>query len=121
MAIHVVRLGDPRLENEGYRFGTFRYPPRGKPALSVCDIWLPELAPSRKLLTARKSPTMTWDTFARRYRSEMDKPLGRHMIAMLVALSAEMDLSISCYCENESRCHRTILRDLLDAAGAEMG
>ena len=121
MAIHVVSTGDPRARNEGYRFGTLRFNPRGvRREDRPYDIWLPELAPSAKLLRIFRRTGMAWGVFERRYRSEMNKPTPRHLIAMLVVLSQDTDLSISCSCDDESRCHRSILRDLLVNAGARM-
>ena len=88
MAIHVVNHYDPRARNERYRFGTVRYNPRGVPRGDrPYDVWLPELAPSAKLLRRFKGGEMAWDVFARRYRSEMNKPTPRHLIALLVVLS----------------------------------
>ena len=128
MAISIVRLGTPRRPGEGPRLGTVRRPPRGVPrrdfAKRDCyDTWLPELAPSAALVSwARAEPwtAARWARFARRYRAEMREPAPRHIIEMLAALSATTDLSLGCYCADESRCHRIILRELLDEAGATL-
>ena len=122
MAIQVVRLGDPRGRGEGILFGTIRFQPMFTVKEDMpYDVWLPELAPSRELLKKfRDSDTMTWELFKRKYRSEMKEPTPKHLIKMLVVLSREIDLSISCFCEDESSCHRSILRDLLADAGAAM-
>jgi uncharacterized protein YeaO (DUF488 family) len=126
MAIQVVRLGTPRLFDEGTRIGAVRRPPRGVPkadysSQNFFDVWLPELAPSTQLVTWARSQPFTdrrWATFERRYRGEMGSPPAKRLIALLAALSREGRFSVGCYCENEDRCHRAILRDLLVEAGA---
>jgi uncharacterized protein YeaO (DUF488 family) len=126
--LRVVRLGTPRGDGEGLRIGTVRRPPRGIPreqfaAGNWYDVWLPELAPSASLLAYATKQELTetrWRTFTRRYRSEMRRPVAQHLLTLLAALSHRASLSVGCYCENESRCHRTILRDLLQEAGARV-
>ena len=126
MSIRVVRLGMPREPGEGLRLGTVRRPPRGVrkrdySRLDHFDLWLPDLAPSGRLLAWVRSGDLTqrrWATFARRYRSEMAKPVPTRLISLLAALSAESRLSIGCYCEDATRCHRSLLRALLLEAGA---
>lgn len=121
MAIHVVRLGTPRGPEEGLRIGTVRRPPRGVKkadyaARDFYDLWLPELAPSSTLISWALSQPWTarrWATFERRYRSEMRHPGVKRLITMLAALSTQIDFSIGCYCEAESRCHRILLKRLL--------
>jgi uncharacterized protein YeaO (DUF488 family) len=110
------------------RIGTVRRPPRGVPkeefaSRDFYDVWLPELAPSQELVAqAQRAETdREWQTFARAYRKEMSRPEARHAIELLAALSHRTDLSVGCYCAEESRCHRRILRELLVAAGADMG
>ena len=128
MAIHVVRLGMPRQHHEGIRLGTVRRPPRGVRKedvgrLDYFDLWLPELAPSAPLVSWAFSEPLTpkrWATFVRRYRAEMRKPAAQRLIALLAALSARQDFSVGCYCADESKCHRSVLRDLLQGAGAVM-
>lgn len=124
--IRVVRLGMPRQQGEGPRLGTVRRPPRGVKkqdyaARDFYDVWLPELAPSPKLFSSIKSRPLTdasWRTFSRRYLAEMKRPETRHLIELLAALSHTCNISVGCYCENESRCHRSLLRELLAEAGA---
>lgn len=126
MAIRVVRLGSPRAAGEGLRLGTVRRPPRGVKKtdygkLDYYDLWMPELAPSEPLRARVQSKPHSperWATFARRYRSEMHTPAIRRLIALLAALSSYSDFSVGCYCEDESRCHRSLLRELLAEAGA---
>jgi uncharacterized protein YeaO (DUF488 family) len=126
VAIRVVRLGAPRQAGEGLRLGTVRRPPRGIRKEEVAqrdyyDVWLPELAPSASLVSWALSEPLNprrWATFQRRYRAEMRKPAVQRLIALLAALSAEQELSVGCYCEEASRCHRSVLGELLRGAGA---
>jgi uncharacterized protein YeaO (DUF488 family) len=126
MAIRVVRLGSPRASDEGLRLGTVRRPPRGVKKedygrRNFYDTWLPELAPSQALLTwalAEPWTDLRWETYAERYLAEMREPSAQRLIALLAALSAQTHFSIGCYCEDETRCHRSLLRELLADAGA---
>jgi uncharacterized protein YeaO (DUF488 family) len=128
MALHVVRLGEPRLPGEGLRVGTVRRPPRGVrkedyASLDYFDVWLPELAPASDIVSWALSESWTnqrWATFARRYRKQMAAPEARHLIQLLAGMSKQTNLSVGCYCEDESRCHRSLLRDLLVEAGADV-
>jgi uncharacterized protein YeaO (DUF488 family) len=128
VSLHVVRLGSSRGSEEGLRIGTVRRPPRGVPQgeygeRDYYDLWLPELAPSATLLSWLKTKPLTdarWRTFARRYRGEMRRPTPQRLIALLAALSLQQNLSVGCYCADESRCHRAILRELLRQAGAAL-
>jgi uncharacterized protein YeaO (DUF488 family) len=124
--IRVVRLGTPRQPGEGLRLGTVRRPPRGVKkqdyaARDFYDVWMPELAPSPKLFSWIKSRPLTdatWRIYARRYVAEMQRPEARHLISLLAALSLGTNFSVGCYCENEARCHRSLLKGLLQKAGA---
>lgn len=126
MAIRVVRLGTPRLPDEGLRLGTVRRPPRGVRKEDFArrdyfDLWLPDLAPSANLVTYALSEPLTparWAKYERAYRTEMRAPAAQRLIALLAALSKQTNLSVGCYCADESRCHRSLLRDLLRDAGA---
>jgi uncharacterized protein YeaO (DUF488 family) len=126
VAIRVVRLGTPRAPGEGLRLGTVRRPPRGvKKELFASrdyfDVWLPDLAPTASLVSWALSQPWTdkrWAAYARRYRSEMRAPAAERLITLLAALSSRADFSIGCYCADESRCHRSLLRELLDQRGA---
>jgi uncharacterized protein YeaO (DUF488 family) len=120
LAIRIVRLGSPRAEGEGLRLGTVRRPPRGVPKTEFAsrdfyDVWFPELAPSEALVKAARQAAgrRAWQSFVRRYRSEMGRPEARHILDLLAALSHDADLSIGCYCADVARCHRSVLRDLL--------
>jgi len=124
MALRVVRLGSPRLPGEGLRLGTVRRLPRGVKKSDYAkrdyfDLWLPELAPTDKLVAFVQGDVEgRWKTFAKRYRAEMSKPPANRVLGVLAALSRQADLSVGCYCENESRCHRSLLRALLKDHGA---
>lgn len=125
MAIRIVRLGTPRAKNEGLRIGTVRRPPRGVPKEKFAsenwyDVWFPNLAPSletMKQAQAAETPAQ-WNAFVHRYRAEMATPENSHAITLLAALSQETDFSVGCYCEDESHCHRSILKELLAKQGA---
>jgi uncharacterized protein YeaO (DUF488 family) len=125
MAVRIVRLGSPREEDEGLRIGTVRRPPRGVPKSQFAsgnwyDVWFPTLAPSAETVKLGQAAATEaqWDTFRRRYRSEMAQPAAAHAIALLAQLSQGADFSVGCYCEVEARCHRSVLRALLKEAGA---
>lgn len=125
MPVAIVRLGSARLPDEGLRIGTVRRPPRGVPKSEHAsrdwyDVWLPVLAPAPetvRLALAARTPAH-WATFARRYRAEMAAPDAAHTLELLAALSRSTNFSVGCYCEDESRCHRSLLRDLLRQHGA---
>lgn len=127
MAVRIVRLGTPRVAGEGLRIGTVRRPPRGVPKSEFArqdwyDVWFPNLAPSletMKLGQAAQKPSQ-WNAFIRKYRAEMAAPEAAHAIALLAALSHGADFSVGCYCEHESHCHRSVLRELLAAQGARI-
>ena len=126
MPIHVVRLGSARLEGEGLRIGTVRRPPRGVPKAEFAsrnfyDVWLPDLAPSEELLKlgqAAAGGDEDWHIFVRRYRAEMKQPEKIRLLDLLAALSQQTNFSVGCYCADECRCHRSVLRELLAARGA---
>lgn len=127
MAIRIVRLGSDRSPGEGLRIGTVRRPPRGVRKERIApenwyDVWLPQLAPGAALLKEAKAVTAVaeWQTFARKYRTEMAMPDNARLIHLLASLSHSTAFSVGCYCENEERCHRSLLRELLVEAGARM-
>ena len=127
MSIHIIRLGTPRLPSHGLRIGTVRRPPRGVPKSDFAkenwyDVWFPNLAPSletMKLGQSAKTPAQ-WQRFIRKYRAEMGRPDAQRALALLAALSQSTNFSVGCYCEHESHCHRSVLRELLIAAGANV-
>jgi uncharacterized protein YeaO (DUF488 family) len=128
MGVHIVRLGTPRQAGEGVRIGTVRRPPRGVrkqdyAARNYYDAWLPELAPSTPLVSFALSKPFTparWASYSRRYRSEMKAPAAQRLLALLAALSKHTEFSVGCYCEDESHCHRSLLRQLLIEHGAQV-
>ncbi len=128
MTVRIVRLGTPRLRGEGLRIGTVRHPPRGVPKEKFAsgnwyDVWFPNLAPSAVTVNlARKAETdREWSVFEKRYRKEMSSSEANRTLDLLAALSYDSDFSVGCYCENEARCHRSILRQLLKQRGAKLG
>lgn len=127
MSVKIVRLGTTRLPDEGPRLGTVRRPPRGVPKHRFAvdnwyDVWFPNLAPSlatMKLGLAAKTPGQ-WASFARKYKAEMKAPAAQHDLALLATLSHTTNFSVGCYCADEAHCHRSLLRQLLAAAGASL-
>ncbi|HEY6365572.1 MAG TPA: DUF488 family protein [Candidatus Binatia bacterium] len=128
MSVRIVRLGTPRDPDEGLRIGTVRRPPRGVrkkdyAARDYFDVWLPELAPSAPLVSLALSKPFTpqrWAVYRRRYRREMLQPAAQRLIALLAALSSQTNFSVGCYCEDETRCHRSLLKKVLVERGAEV-
>ena len=127
MAIRIVRLGSTRSADEGPRIGTVRRPPRGVPKAAFAsgnwyDVWYPNLAPSVETMKLGQAATdeRGWAAFAQRYRAEMAAPDAARSLDLLAALSHGAHFALGCYCENEARCHRSILRDLLQQRGAAL-
>ncbi len=127
MTIRIVRLGTKRLRGEGLRIGTVRKPPRGVPrgrhaSGNWYDVWFPELAPSAATVRIGQSAgtEQEWARFARRYRAEMNSPSSRRALDLLAALSHRTNFSVGCYCADPAHCHRSLLRDLLLARGADV-
>jgi uncharacterized protein YeaO (DUF488 family) len=120
MAIRIVRLGSPRANGEGLRVGTVRRPPRGVPRTEFArrdyyDVWLPNLAPSETLVKAALAARdeRGWRRFVGRYRRELARPEASRLLDLLAALSHGAAFSLGCYCEDEARCHRSVLREEL--------
>jgi uncharacterized protein YeaO (DUF488 family) len=127
MAVRIVRLGSERERGEGLRIGTVRHPPRGVPkaehaSRNFYDVWFPNLAPSAEVVKLAQQATTDreWTAFTRKYRAEMAKPESARTLDLLAALSHESDFSVGCYCADEARCHRSVLRALLQERGAKL-
>ena len=127
MTVRIVQLGTDRVAGEGLRIGTVRRPPRGVPkaefaARNWYDVWFPNLAPSPELvkLGLRAKTEGDWVAFAKKYRAEMQTPDNSRTLDLLAALSHQTDFSVGCYCEDELRCHRSVLRTLLVERGANL-
>ena len=127
MTIRIVRLGSERESNEGLRIGTVRRPPRGVrkedyASKNIYDVWFPNLSPSESLLkqTSQINDENSWKTFKRKFIAEMKMPGARRDLDLFAALSHQTNLSIGCYCRDESRCHRSILKELLEQRGANI-
>lgn len=125
MSVRIVRLGTPRAPAEGTRIGTVRRVPRGVPKERYAsenwfDVWFPVLSPTPELMAQAKAAESEkdWAGFARSFRAEMAEPAPRHALDLLAALSQASDFSVGCYCEDEARCHRSVLRVLLAERGA---
>lgn len=127
MTLRIVRLGTPRHPDEGTRIGTVRRLPRGVrkeryAADDWFDVWYPELSPSAELVKEAQTATTEkdWSAFTRAFRAEMNEPSPRRTLDLIATLSHKADLSVGCYCEDEARCHRSVLRALLAERGAKM-
>ena len=127
MTVRVVRLGTARKRGEGLRIGTVRHPPRGVPRSEHAtqnwyDVWFPELAPSAEAvkLAQAAATERQWASFVKKYRAEMAVPDKRRTLDLLAALSRQSNFSVGCYCEDEARCHRSVLRALLEERGAQL-
>jgi uncharacterized protein YeaO (DUF488 family) len=129
MAIRIVRLGTPRASGEGLRLGTVRRPPRGVKKEDFAkrdyyDLWLPMLSPTQPVVSRAMSQPWTdarWAKFVRDYRREMSRPEASQLIALLARMSHHVNFSVGCYCEDERRCHRSVLKALLEEQGAKIG
>lgn len=128
MAIKIVKLGTPRSQGEGLRIGTVRRPPRGVPKTEFAsqdwyDVWYPNLAPGVETMKLGQSveTDKDWAAFSRKYRSEMAEADASRNLDLLAALSHQTNFAMGCYCENEARCHRSLLRELLKERGALIG
>jgi uncharacterized protein YeaO (DUF488 family) len=120
VSIRIVRLGTGRFPGEGLRIGTVRRPPRGIPKTEYAsknfyDVWLPALAPSADLVkeALKARSERDWNRFVKRYRREMAASGASAMLDVLAALSHQSHFSVGCYCADETRCHRSVLRELL--------
>jgi len=127
VSVRIVRLGTARARGEGLRIGTVRRPPRGVPKTKFAsenwyDVWLPELSPSEATvkLGLKAQGEREWAVFVKRYEREMATASAGRILDLLAALSHQTDFSVGCYCEDESRCHRSVLRRLLKEHGATL-
>lgn len=127
MSLRIVRLGSPRAANEGLRVGTVRRPPRGVPKDRFAsddwyDVWLPELAPSAELVKKAlgAETDAEWRAFEKEYRREMAAPAAGRLLELFAALSHRTNVAVGCYCEDESRCHRSVLRELFAERASDL-
>jgi uncharacterized protein YeaO (DUF488 family) len=127
MSIRIIKLGSPRGKGEGLRVGTVRRPPRGVPKSDFAkrdfyDVWLPNLSPSPELMKQGQSSQdeASWALFKKKFRADMNGPEASKILDLLAALSHQTNMSLGCYCEDESRCHRSVLRELLVERGASL-
>jgi uncharacterized protein YeaO (DUF488 family) len=127
VSVRIVRLGTSRHPDEGLRIGTVRRPPRGVPKVRFAsdnwyDVWFPTLAPSVATMTlgqAAQTPAQ-WAAFVKKYKAEMAAPDAARALDVLAALSRQTHFSVGCYCEEETHCHRSVLRALLAERGAKV-
>jgi uncharacterized protein YeaO (DUF488 family) len=127
MAVRIVRFGGRKAKDEGLRIGTVRRPPRGVPKSEFArqgwyDVWYPNLSPSAETVKLAQGATTErqWQTFKKRYRAEMAQADASRTLDLLAALSHHANFSVGCYCEDESHCHRSVLRELLKERGAKI-
>jgi len=127
MSVRIVRLGSPRVPGEGTRVGTVRRPPRGVPKARFSaddwyDVWFPNLAPSVETMKLGQGATTPadWARFTKKYRAEMAAPDAAHAVTLLATLSHTANFSVGCYCQDEQRCHRSVLKQLLIEQGAKV-
>ncbi len=127
MGVRIVRLGSARAPGEGLRIGTVRRPPRGVrkaelAARDFYDVWFPNLSPSEALLKSvfPIDDDRAWRVFARKFAAEMKQPDAKRDLDLLAALSHQTSFSIGCYCADEARCHRSLLREMLEERGAAL-
>lgn len=127
MPLRIVRLGSPRAAGEGTRIGTVRRPPRGVPKAEFAsrdyyDVWYPLLSPSAELMAQgqQAQTDKDWQAFVRQFRKELALPEASRTLDLLAALSHHSAMSVGCYCEEEARCHRSVLRAELLARGADV-
>ena len=127
MAVRVVRLGTARRRGEGLRIGTVRRPPRGVAKSQYArqnwfDVWFPELAPSARIVKLAQAARTERQraVFVKSYRAEVAAPEKSRLLKLLAAMSREANFSVGCYCADESRCHRSVLRMLLQEHGARL-
>lgn len=131
MPIRIVQLGSPRSADEGLRIGTVRRPPRGVPKAEFArrdyyDVWYPELSPSAELMALgqaaqKNGDAKEWQQFEKAFRKAMAEAPAARTLDLLAALSHHGRFALGCYCEDEARCHRSILRSLLSERGADFG
>ncbi len=127
MSIFIVQLGTARRAGEGPRLGTVRRPPRGVAKadfarLDYYDVWFPNLSPSAELVqeALHAGDERAWAGFVRKFRKEMSAPDRSRELDVLATLSHHTNLSLGCYCAEEGRCHRSVLRELLRERGAKV-
>jgi len=127
MTLRIVKLGSPRAPDEGTRIGTVRRPPRGVPKTEFAsqnwyDVWYPNLAPTAETMKLGQGADTEaqWQAFERQFRKEMAQPEASRSLDLLAVLSRHSNFSVGCYCENEARCHRSVLRALLQEKGADL-
>jgi uncharacterized protein YeaO (DUF488 family) len=127
MTVRIVRLGTDRTKDEGLRIGTVRRPPRGVPKTEFAsqnwyDVWFPNLSPTPETMAIGQSAKTErdWTAFAKRFRAEMSAAETSRALDLLAALSHQTNFSVGCYCADESRCHRSVLRSLLVERGAKV-
>ena len=117
LKLRTFRHGDAPKRGEGLRIGTTRRPPRGKTKDQwgdYFDVWFPILAPSDKLLASRPFG------FARYERELYSRAESRQALQLLAHIALRTPISIGCYCEDESHCHRSYLHKLIEREASKL-
>ncbi len=119
--IKTRRWNDPRTPDEGFRVLITRYRPRGvRKSEETWDEWAPHLRPSVQLHAAAYGKgvlSIPWPTYRSRYLLEMRKQKAAiDVLARRVASGERITLLCSSACQRESRCHRSLLKELIEAA-----
>ena len=127
MSLRIVQLGSPRHPDEGTRIGTVRRPPRGVPKTEFAsrdyyDVWLPLLSPEPDTIKQAQSASdaKSWNRFVKAFERELARPEAARTLELLAKLSHSGDFSVGCYCEDASRCHRSVLESTLRKLGAKL-
>lgn len=125
--LRTFQHGSAPKRGEGLRIGTTRRPPRGIPVNlwkkeGYFDVWFPILAPSEYLLRRyQKSRTMTFQDFCRSYERELlAKAESRQAVQLLAEMALRIPISVGCYCGDESTCHRSHLRKMIERAARRL-
>lgn len=112
--IRTRRVYNPPSLDDGYRLLVTRLWPRGVKKESV-DGWEKELGPSLELLRAYRSGAIGWEALAERYRAEMaEKP---DLLTELSRRARRGAVTLLCTEEDESRCHRSLLKAMVEELG----
>lgn len=124
LEVSVYQYGHPPW-TPGLSVGVARHLPRGVRKadyhrLGYFDVWMPLLAPSAELVAAFRAGDHSFRTFASRYRTAMRTAEARQVIRLLAATARGVPVRIGCFCEDEQRCHRSILRQLVMSAVSEL-
>lgn len=123
MPVRMRRWNDRRLPGDGLRLLICRYRPRGvRKTEETWDEWDPDLGPSRELhadVYGKSGPPISWGEYRRRYLAEIKGQRERIAgLASRVRAGETITLLCSSACVDDDRCHRSLLRELIEGAVA---